>query len=169
MSVATARNEITSKAKPDIVCRAFRGLRWNAKHQWWAAKHSLPDGRSLRVVVLNDSFGPRTERIPKAARLFLRFVEAEGRIRRLALGRATLVRINKALLQISKARTSKAEVYDRLRLEFVAVYWCAPLQVTYSADGLVAGCKFNLELTSDLSVRKTRVSWPGQSAARPKE
>jgi hypothetical protein len=150
-----------SKARAALVQQAFGALRWDAAYQWWSAVHRRPSGEAVRVAVLNDTFGPRRRRVERAARLFLRVLEAEARVARQALGPEQVRYVNRALAQAGRPAMSADELAARLRLEFVAVYWTVPVQLTYAADDLVEGCKVAVRLDADLAVLRADVSAPG--------
>jgi hypothetical protein len=131
---------------------AFRELSWDGEHQWWSASFRRPSGETVQVVVLNDAFGPRTHRVERAAELFERTMESEARILLNAMGRGPLDQFNGLLRETGRPALSAEELTSRLRLRFVAFYWCVPVTLTYEASDLVEGRRVALELDTDLSI-----------------
>jgi hypothetical protein len=139
-----------SKSRVAFIQRVFGDLRWNPEYQWWATESHRPSGEVVGVAILNDAFGPRRRRVERAARLFLRAMEAEPRVLREAMNGELLDHLNASARQAGNPELIAAEWVSRLRLEFAGIYWCVPLSLTYDANAVAQGRKVSLKLDENL-------------------
>lgn len=135
-----------------LIQRAFGDLRWDPDHRWWATESRRPSGEVVRVAVLNDAFGPRRRRVERAARLFLRAMEAEPCILREVVDGALLDSLNASARNAGHPELGAAEWVSRLLLEFAGLYWCSPLSLTYGTGEVAEECKLTLKLDEDLRI-----------------
>jgi hypothetical protein len=146
-----------AKTRAALIRQAFGDLRWDPEHQWWATEYCRPSGEVVRVAVLNDALGPRRRRVERAADLFLRTVDAEPRTLREALAGEVPGRLNTLSREAGGPELSGEEWAARVRLAFVAVYWCVPVTLSYDVGQPAEGRTVWLDLDEEFRLLRARV------------